>query len=236
MSTDLKRIFICGLTEPTASAKAFAQAAHGLLTPACPSIPRLEAIAQGSGTLAESVHTSACGYCQKNTAFFRELYDLTPWPNTLFQAAQQAARQLRELAARAFDLAAGSPQTVFAGGQQDPGSRAEFYCVDTLIVRPDLSLQPVRVELRKLDFIQHRDLWMILRLQEPVKEFRDDDRFELLVMSEAQAFGPFTLPSLPAGDEEEIMLQLPHSLAEEWEEQMRASGTLPFQLVFSVRE
>jgi len=162
--------------------------------------------------------------------------DLTPWPDALFEAALRAVHKLREVAALTFDLAAGSPQTVFAGGQKEPETRAEFYCVDTLIVGPDLSWQPARVELRKLDFIQHRDLWMILRLQEPVKEFRDDDRFELLVMSDVQAFGPFTLPSLPTGDEEEIMLQLPHSLAEEWAEQMKASAKLPFQFIFGVRE
>jgi hypothetical protein len=236
MSTDLKQILVCGSTAPTASRKAFAQAAHRLLTTECPSIPRLEAIAHDHGTLAELVHKNSCGYCQKSITLFREMSDLKPWPDALFEVALQAVHNLRELAARTFDLVAGSPQTVFAGGQKEPGTRAEFYCVDTLIVRPDLSWQPARAELRKLDFIQHRDLWMILRLQEPVKEFRDDDRFELLVMSDVQAFGPFTLPSLPAGDEEEIMLQVPHSLAQEWEEQMKASATLPFQFIFSVRE
>lgn len=229
MSTDPKQIFVCGPTAPTASARAFAQAAHRLLTMECPSIPRLEAIAHGHDTLEELVHRNSCGYCQKSITLFRETSDLKPWPDALFEVALQAVHNLRE-------LAAGSPQTVFAGGQKDPGTRADFYWVDTLIVRPDLSWEPVRVELRKLDFIQHRDLWMILRLPEPVKEFRDDDRFELLVMSDVQAFGPFTLPSLPTGDEEEIMLQLPQPLAEEWEEQMKASATLPFQFIFSVRE
>jgi hypothetical protein len=234
MSTNLKQILVWGSMEPTASTKAFAQAAHRLLTRECPSIPRLEAIAQGHGSLSESMHKNFCGYCQTSVARFREIYDLKPWPDALFETALRAVHKLREVASLTFDFAAGNPPTVFAAGQKE--TRAEFYCVDTLIVRPDLSWQPARVELRKLDFIQHRDLWMILRLQEPVKEFRVDDRFELLVMSDVQSFGPFTLPSLPTGDKEAIMLQLPQPLAEEWEEQIRASAKLPFQFIFSVRD
>ena len=216
----------------TTSEQEFKRASHRLITPQCPSIPRLEKVARGRGTLAEMVHKNRCAYCQRSIAINRELLKITPWPERLFAAARQAVNKLKETAR---ELLPAEENAVFAAGQTNQGARAEFRSAKAVILRPDLTSQPAKVELRKLDFVERRDLWMTLRLHEPVTDFSDDHRFELLLMSDAQVFGPFTLPALGAGHEEEIMLQLPLSLAEGWEQQLKFSPNLPFEFVFSLR-
>jgi hypothetical protein len=159
---------------------------------------------------------------------------LPPWPKVLFEAAQRAVARLKEITARKIDSIAGNAPPVFAGGHLRQGTPAEFRCLDAFVLGKDLASQPVQVELRKLDFIEQRDLWVILRLQEPVKNLKNDCHLELMVMSDTQSFGPFALPDLAAGHEAEIMMQLPSSLAICWEEQMKASANLPFQFIFSI--
>lgn len=236
MFTEPKIVVLVGGGPLTKSEKEFREASHSLVTKLCPSIPKLEMIARGRGTLDQRVHKNTCSYCQQSIGMFRERLGLKPWPERLFRAAQQAVKRLKEIVARELDLDTRSGRTVFAGGQLEQGTRGDFRCADALILRPDLTSLLTKVEVRKLDFVEHRDLWMILRLQESLKELSDDSCLELMVMSDTHAFGPFTLPSPGTGHEEEIMLRLPRPLAESWQAQMKTSFNLPFQFVFSIRD
>jgi len=234
MFRDFESMFAVRSLGATTSEEIFKRACHKLMTAQCPSIPKLEQVARGRGTLTERVHKNLCPYCQRSIVVFRETLHLTPLPKRLFEAAQQAFSKIRERAVREVLLAGGNSKTVFAGGRIQ-GTRAEFRCADAVILLPDLTTQPAKVELRKLDFVE-RDLWMTLRLPEPIKDFTADSGFELLVMSDAEVFGPFTLPALATGQEEEIMLQLPPRLAQGWEQQLKLSPDLPFELILSVRD
>jgi hypothetical protein len=201
------------LIKPTTNASAFKNSLHPQMTDSCPKIPELEKIARGGGTLKQAIHRNACIHCQTCIATVRDILGIRPWWEELRAATALAMRGLNEMLVKAG-----------TGNERQ---------VKSNVLLPDYSLKPIPVNLEQCRFSGNGNLWMLLELEQPVKEIGNDS-FELIVLADngQNVFGPYLLPDLNSGRKERLLLPLPPALEQDWrEKEIETTETVPFEFV-----
>jgi len=198
--------------KPTTDEREYRAACHPLKTDRCPSIPQLEKIATGRGTLPQTLHANTCAYCRKSLERFREMLGIKPWWQTLQETAQQFAQSLFQF--EPLYLAD-------THGERSVQAKVVF----------DLTSDPTTINVRDFEFVPG-GIWLPVQWQ-PLMEEIGRSPIELTVVggNEEQIFGPYLLPGLGAGERQELLVVLPQAVENEWKERIEKTRTLPFNFI-----
>jgi hypothetical protein len=202
------------IDKPTTDISAYKRALHPLMTDNCPSIPALEKIARGGGTLRQHLHRNSCAFCLKSVANFRKLLGLKPWWEELQDSIAGAVREFSQM-------------VVMEAGTGN-GRR-----VKAKVWLPDNNFKPILVNLAQCRFSGPNKLWMLVDLEQPLAEIGDHPlEMNVLAANGKEVFGPYVFADLNRGQKQRLLLFLPPALEQEWRQQsIETSRTVPFQFV-----
>ena len=209
----IAREMILWIDEPTTDVAAFEASRHPLMTSSCSSIPALEKIALGQGTLRQLLHFNSCPFCQKGVNTFRTIHGIRPF----WESWAEMARAILDF----------SEMVVV-----EAGTGAERR-VKTKVLLPDSSLRTITVKLAQCRFSGENQLWMLLELEPPVSEIKSDP-LELTVLADngQDTFGPYVLADLNRGRKEKLLLLLPSAVADDWRKKaVETTKVVPFQFI-----